>query len=78
MAIEFNINGLFNMTIYNYHTETEVETDIEQGILDNLQQGEYVISIDRKLIFDINDLQTPLYKFSLEATDAVDYEFDEL
>jgi hypothetical protein len=48
------------------------------GILDNLQQGEYIISIDRKLIFDINDLQTPLYKFSLDATDAVDYEFDEL
>jgi hypothetical protein len=78
MAIEFSINGLFDMTIYNYHTETEVEQDIEQGILDNLQQGEYVISIDRKSIFDINDLQEPLYKFSLDATDAVDYEFDEL
>ena len=78
MAIEFSINGLFDMTIYNYHTETEVEQDIEQGILDNLQQGEYIISIDRKLIFDINDLQKPLYKFSLDATDTVDYEFDEL
>ena len=78
MAIEFNVNGLFEMTIYNYHIETEVETDIEQGILDGLQQGKYVISIDKKLIFDIDDLQTPLYKFSLDATDAVDYEFDEL
>jgi len=78
MAIEFSINGLFDMTIYNYQTETEVEQDIEQGILDNLQQGEYVISIDKKLIFDINDLQKPLYKFSLDVTDAVDYEFDEL
>lgn len=78
MAIEFSINGLFDMTIYNYHTETEVEQDIEQGILDNLQQGEYIISIDKKLIFDINDLQKPLYKFSLDATDAVDYDFDEL
>ena len=37
-----------------------------------------IISIDRKLIFDINDLQKPLYKFSLDATDTVDYEFDEL
>ncbi len=78
MAIEFSVNGLFDMTIYNYHTETEVEQDIEQGILDNLQQAEYVISINKKLIFDINDLQTPLYKFSLDATDAVYYDFDEL
>lgn len=78
MAIEFSVNGLFEMTIYNYHLETDVESDIEQGILDNLEQGEYVISIDKKLIFDINDLQTPLYRFSLEATDNVDYDFDSL
>jgi len=78
MAIEFSVNGLFDMTIYNYHTDTEVEQDIEQGVLDNLQQGEYVISIDKGVIFDINNLHNPLYKFSLDATDAVDYEFDEL
>ena len=78
MAIEFSVNGFFDMIIYNYYTEIEVEQDIEQGILDNLQQGEYVISIDRKLIFDINDLQKPLYKFDLDTTDAVNYEFDKI
>ena len=78
MAIEFSINGLFEMTFYNLHIETEVEKDIEGGILDNLQQGEYVIGIDSKFIFDLNDLQTPIYKFSLDTTDDIDYDFDEL
>jgi hypothetical protein len=78
MAIEFSVNGLFDMTIFTYHTETEVKHDIEQSILKNLQNGEYVINIDRKFILDINNLQKPLYKFSIDATDAVDYNFDEL
>lgn len=77
MAIELSINGLFDMTILNFHTGEEVEEDIEQGILDNLQQGEYLISIANKTICDINDLQTPLYKFEFDPTDAVEYEFDE-
>ncbi len=76
MAIELNINGYFDMTIYNYHTDTEVEEDIEQGILNNLQQGEYVISYNKKLIFEINDLNKPLYKFSLDVTDAVNYDYE--
>ena len=51
MAIEFSVNGFFHMIIYNYYTEIEVEQDIEQNVLDNLQQGKHVISIDKKLIF---------------------------
>lgn len=78
MSIELSINGLFDMSFYNPHNGKEVEEWVEQGILDNLQQGEYVIGINTKTVVDINDMQTVLYTFELEATDAVDYEFDEL
>jgi hypothetical protein len=30
MAIEFGINGYFEMTFQNFHTGEEVEEDIEQ------------------------------------------------
>jgi len=77
MAIELSINGLFDMNIFDYYTGRELEKDIEQGVLDNLQQGEYFISISNRTIYDINDLQTPLYKFEFEPTDAVEYDFNE-
>lgn len=77
MAIEFSTVGLFKMKIYNLHTGEEIQNgDFEQGILDNLQQGEYVISKHDEVILDINDLETPLYRFSLHNTDASDYSFD--
>jgi len=74
-GIELSINGYFRMIIFNMNG-SRVEADIEQGILDNLQQGEYMIGIDSKNIFDINDLYTPLYNFTLEATINTNYEFD--
>jgi hypothetical protein len=76
MAIEFRIDGLLEMTIYEYHTGRLVKGDFEQGILDNLEQGEYVIGIQSRNIFDINDLETPLYKFEVEPTDNLEYMFD--
>ena len=76
MAIELRIDGFLEMTIYNYQTKKEVEKDIEKGILDNLQQGEYTISINSKLIFDINYLHKPLYAFSLDTTSDLEYEFE--
>ena len=79
MAVELRIDGYFEMTFYNVHTgEAIVEKDIEQGILDNLQQGEYVIGIDSKEIHDINDLHTPLYRFELVVQDSTEYDFNEL
>jgi hypothetical protein len=79
MAVELMINGYFEMTFHNVHTEEEiVEKDIEQGILDNLQQGEYFMGLDSKNVYDINDLNTPIYKFSLDGTDAIEYDFNEL
>ena len=78
MAIELKIDGYFEMFIFNLHTNTEVEEDIEQGVLDNLQQGEYVIGLESKFIYDINDLVNPVYSFSYDLTDSVEYDFDEL
>ena len=75
--IALNIKGYFDMTILNFHTKEKVEKDIEQGVLDNLQQGEYVIGINTKTIVDINDLETPLYSFELDPDANVEYDFDE-
>lgn len=78
MAVELQINGYLHLTFMNVHTGEDVEEDIEQGILDNLQQGEYLISLANKTVLDINDLQNPIYKFDIDTTDALEYEFDEI
>ena len=77
MALELSINGFFEMTVLNLHTETPVEKDIELRILNNLQQGEYLIGMESRFIYDINDLQNPIYKFNISPTDNVSYTFDE-
>ena len=78
MAIELHINGYYEMQVFNLHTGERLPEDLELGVLDNLQQGEYFIGINSKTIVSIDDLMTPLYKFDLEATTAVEYKFDEL
>ena len=78
MKIQVNVQGYFDMTFLNVHTDEQIkEEDILQGILDNLQQGEYIIGFASRFVYDINDLQNPLYKFELEVTDSVEYDFDE-
>lgn len=77
MAFELNVQGYFDFTVCILNTEIPVDNDIAQGVLDNLQQGEYVIGIRSRTISDINELQTPLYSFVIEATNNVEYEFDE-
>ena len=77
MTLELNIQGYFDFTVCILNTEIPVDDDIAQGVLDNLQQGEYVIGMRSRTISDINDLQNPLYSFVIEATDNVEYEFDE-
>lgn len=65
------------MTFHNVHTGEEIqEEDIVQGIVDNLQQGEYIIGISSMNVYDINNLDNPIYKFSLDATENVEYNFD--
>ena len=81
MDIEIGINGFFEMNVF-YLSGKQVgehkDEDIKQGILDSLQQGEYVIGMATRSIYDINDLEEVLYTFELEATNALAYEFDEI
>lgn len=77
MTLELGINGYFDFTVCSLGTETPVDNETAKGVLDNLQQGEYVISIRTRTISDINDLQNPIYSFVLEATANCEYEFDE-
>ena len=78
-SIEFRIDGLLEMNIF-YPNGQQVginkDKDILKGILDNLQQGEYVIGINTLNIYDINDFSTPVYTFTLNATDYVEYMFE--
>jgi len=78
MTLELNINGYFDFTVCGLGTETPVDNETAQGVLDNLQQGEYIIGMRSRTISDINDLQNPIYSFVLEATSNTEYEFDEL
>jgi hypothetical protein len=77
MTLELNIQGYFDFTICILNTEIPIEDEIALGVLDNLQQGEYMIGITSRTIFDINDLSTPLYSFVMEATNNTEYIFDE-
>jgi hypothetical protein len=77
MTLELNIQGYFDFTICILNTEIPIENEIALGVLDNLQQGEYMIGIGSRTIFDTNDLLTPLYSFVMEATNNTEYNFDE-
>jgi hypothetical protein len=77
MTLELNIQGYFDFTVCLLDTEIPVENEIALGVLDDLQQGEYIIGIRSRTIFDINDLLTPLYSFVMEATNNTEYNFDE-
>jgi len=76
-GIEFNISGNFMLHITDIFGK-KVEEDIEKGIQDNLAQGEYVIDIRNRHILDINDLQKPIYLFSLEPTCSSEYDWEPL
>jgi len=76
MEIELNIQGYFEFTICILGTEIPVDEETKEGVLDNLEQGEYTIGIRTRTISDINSLLEPLYSFVLEATNNVEYEFN--
>ena len=76
MALELNINGYFELHICNLGTEIPI--DKELGVLDKLQQGEYLLIMRSRAIADINDVTTPLYSVIIEATVSSEYDFEEL
>ena len=80
MAIEFNVNGYFDMSIFYLNTgmeSREVSEEEEKEILSKLQSGDYLIGMESKLIIGINTMK-PLYSFTISPTDAVEYDFDEI
>jgi len=76
------INGSLSLTIIDAFgiplRNTKSGRDIEQGVFDNLQQGEYVINLKERLIYDINDLEEPIYKFTFDVNENTEYEFEEV
>lgn len=78
MALELNINGYFELHICNLGTEIPVEKEVELGVLDTLQQGEYLLNMRSRTISDINDIMNPIYSVVIEATESSEYEFEEL
>ena len=76
MAIRLNINGGLILTFLGVYSDDTLEKWVVDGILDNLQNGEYVISLADKTVADINNLNYPLYRFEFEVEDDTDYEFE--
>ena len=76
--IELRIEGYYELQPYYLYTDRPVEKELELSILDSLQQGEYIVSMNDKVIYDINDLDAPLYHFTIEPTLNTEYEFEEL
>lgn len=73
--INLLITGNLTMEVVNFHTGEKVDKETEQGVSDNLQQGEYIIAIHNQTIVDINNTDYPLYKFILSGEQAeFDYE----
>ena len=70
-----SINGLFSMDIFHRNGE-QVSEQEEQQILSSLQSGKYVIGIESKCIYLLEDF-TVLYTFLFSPTDAVEYDFEE-
>ena len=78
MSIELRVNGFFGLTIFHTNGE-QVTNETEQSVLDNLQQGEYLVSLNSKTIVDINDYGTILYTFEIDPLSQMEeYEFEEL
>ena len=68
----------FKLHICNLGTEIPVEKEVELGVLDTLQQGEYLLNMGSRIIVNINDFTTPLYSVIIEATESSEYGFEEL
>lgn len=76
--IRVNIKGDFALNVFYLNGKQVGEhkdKDILQGILDNLEQGEYLLGITTMKIYDINDMQNCPYTFTLESSGSSEYKF---
>lgn len=56
---------VFNLDALNPLDCTKDGREIELGVQDDLELGEYLLDLKNKLIYNINDLNTPYYKFEI-------------
>jgi hypothetical protein len=76
MTTEVIINGYFDFTVCILDTEIQTDNETAQRVLDYIEQGEFVINIRDRYIYNVNGLDNPLYSFILEATDSAEYNFE--
>lgn len=77
MAIELNVNGYFRLEFYDNETGDELNEKQEQEILNKLQSGEYLFSMENRKVVKLEDF-SKVCDCYLEVTDSVEYEFDEI
>ena len=75
-GVELHINGFFDVTFTDIESGEEVHEDTEKIILENLQSGAYFFGLGTKTVYNLEDSK-PLYGVVLDATDALEYEWDE-
>ena len=63
------------MEVVNFHTGETVDKETAKDVSDNLQQGEYIISIHDQTVAAANNPAYGLFKFILHGDQAeFDYE----
>jgi len=77
MAINLVISGAYEISVRSKYTGIPVEKEIEKGVLDDLQTGEYVLNMTNRTIDSIQDLES-VYSFEIVNTEGVEYEFEEV
>lgn len=77
MAVELRVDGYFEVSFHDLSSHEEVSEVIEQEILAKLQTGDYLISLNKKEVLDLKSF-TPVYGFSYDPTDALEYSWDSL
>ena len=77
MAINLVVAGAYEISVCICGTDIPVEREIEKGVLDDLQMGEYVLNMSNRTIDSIQDLEA-VYSFKIVNTEGVEYEFEEI
>jgi len=77
MSVELEIAGFLGITFTTING-SEVTQKEEKIILDGLQKGDYVISINKKTVSDLDNFEKPIYLFDIDNTEGVEYDWDEV
>ena len=77
--MEVLLNGAISLFILDIVSgkplnETKSGREIEEGVFDDIELGNYIIGLRDRTICSIDDLETVLYKFDFEVVD-MEYDF---